>query len=142
VISMAHSLGMAVVAEGVESEEQISQLLMMGCGYGQGHGLGAVKPAREIQGLLAVLPNVVKQQRALPPPMPVEEPVELPYLGAVEAPVEPEPEPEELPSLFAVYAKRAHVGLPIVKREKPKPVKKAKPRRKAAKKTKSRKRKR
>ncbi len=100
VINMAHSLGMMVVAEGIEKEEQLHQLMQMGCELGQGFALGMPMAARDLHGLLAVLPVVVA---ALPPPA----------IGA--APRAPRPsfemqlddtivdEPEELPSMHAVY---------------------------------------
>lgn len=37
IVSMADSLGLAVVAEGVESEQQQEELRAMGCAYGQGY---------------------------------------------------------------------------------------------------------
>lgn len=37
IISMAHSLGMVVVAEGIENEEQLNWLKACGCEYGQGY---------------------------------------------------------------------------------------------------------
>lgn len=37
IISMAHQLGMKVVAEGVETEAQNEQLIMMGCDFAQGY---------------------------------------------------------------------------------------------------------
>jgi EAL domain-containing protein (putative c-di-GMP-specific phosphodiesterase class I) len=36
IIAMAGSLGMKVIAEGVETEDQASSLIDMGCDYGQG----------------------------------------------------------------------------------------------------------
>lgn len=37
IIAMAKSLGMKVVAEGVETQEQLNQLVKLGCHYGQGY---------------------------------------------------------------------------------------------------------
>ncbi len=45
VIAMASALGLAVVAEGIETEAQRSQLAALGCRYGQGYLLGRPMPA-------------------------------------------------------------------------------------------------
>jgi diguanylate cyclase (GGDEF)-like protein len=44
VIELAHTLGTAVVAEGVETREQLDELLRLGCEHGQGHLLGRPGP--------------------------------------------------------------------------------------------------
>jgi EAL domain-containing protein (putative c-di-GMP-specific phosphodiesterase class I) len=51
-IVMAHSLGLSVVAEGVETHAQLEFLLKQGCDYFQGYLLGRPMPAREFEGLL------------------------------------------------------------------------------------------
>ena len=117
VINMAHSLGMAVVAEGIEKETEVQHLLQLGCELGQGFALGQPMAARDIHGLLAVLP-VVHAQLQVPL---------VPAVGA--APMAPRPtydeafaedvEPEELPSIYSVYH-------PAPKPQKSKPKVKAK----------------
>jgi len=52
IISMAHSIGITVVAEGVEKEGQFEVLRGRGCDLGQGFWLGHPLPAREFDALL------------------------------------------------------------------------------------------
>lgn len=52
IIAMAHSLGITVVAEGIETEEQMDLLRSRGCGLGQGYLLGHPTTAAEIQALV------------------------------------------------------------------------------------------
>ncbi len=53
VLSLAHVLGMYVVAEGVETEGQSRELILRGCHVGQGLRFAGGVPPRQIPGLLA-----------------------------------------------------------------------------------------
>jgi diguanylate cyclase (GGDEF)-like protein/PAS domain S-box-containing protein len=55
VIGMAHALNLAVVAEGVETEEQRNQLVELGCEYAQGYFFSRPLPASEIEGRVVPL---------------------------------------------------------------------------------------
>ena len=48
IIGMANAFGMQVIAEGVESEEQGSMLLRLGCELAQGYGIALPLPACEV----------------------------------------------------------------------------------------------
>jgi diguanylate cyclase (GGDEF)-like protein/PAS domain S-box-containing protein len=54
VINLAHDLGMVVVAEGVETEEQLRLLTDVGADSAQGYHLGRPEPAAELTRILAV----------------------------------------------------------------------------------------
>jgi len=54
IIAMAHSLGITVVAEGVEKEGQYTLLRERGCDLAQGYWLGYPVPMEEFIGLLGV----------------------------------------------------------------------------------------
>jgi diguanylate cyclase (GGDEF)-like protein len=53
VISLAHSLGLEVTGEGVESAEQLELLRRMGCDLAQGYHLARPLPSEEVEQLLA-----------------------------------------------------------------------------------------
>jgi EAL domain-containing protein (putative c-di-GMP-specific phosphodiesterase class I) len=53
IFSLAHSLGLRVVAEGVETREQLVALQKLGCERAQGYLLGTPVGAPEIQALLS-----------------------------------------------------------------------------------------
>jgi EAL domain-containing protein (putative c-di-GMP-specific phosphodiesterase class I) len=53
VIHLAHALGLRVVAEGVETADQVAVLHRLGCDVAQGFYLARPAPAREIDALLA-----------------------------------------------------------------------------------------
>jgi EAL domain-containing protein (putative c-di-GMP-specific phosphodiesterase class I) len=53
VVSLAHSLGLEVTGEGVESAEQLTHLRKMGCDFAQGYHLARPMPSEELDRLLA-----------------------------------------------------------------------------------------
>lgn len=61
IVALGHSLGLEVVAEGVESHEQLRRLRALGAGQAQGYWTGKPMPLRELKPFLAGLPA------ALPP---------------------------------------------------------------------------
>ena len=56
VITVAKSLGLAVTAEGIESEAQLGELRALGCDRGQGYLFARPVPADRIPPLLAAAP--------------------------------------------------------------------------------------
>lgn len=57
IIALGDSLGMAVVAEGIESADQVAQLLALGCDFGQGFHLARPAPPHELDPVLAREPG-------------------------------------------------------------------------------------
>jgi EAL domain-containing protein (putative c-di-GMP-specific phosphodiesterase class I) len=53
VIVLAGSLGMEIVAEGIETEQQADELRMMGADYGQGYLFGRPRELRDLADLVA-----------------------------------------------------------------------------------------
>jgi diguanylate cyclase (GGDEF)-like protein len=50
--SLARSLDMGIIAEGIETAEQLRVLVALGCGHGQGYHLSRPAPAAEVAALL------------------------------------------------------------------------------------------
>lgn len=52
IASIARTMGMQVIAEGIENMAQLRQLQQLGCGYGQGYLFQKAVPAKEAIALL------------------------------------------------------------------------------------------
>jgi EAL domain-containing protein (putative c-di-GMP-specific phosphodiesterase class I) len=49
ILRLAHGLGLGVVAEGIETREQLAKLISLGCGYGQGYYFSRPADSRSTQ---------------------------------------------------------------------------------------------
>ena len=52
IIAMAHKLGLKVIAEGIETEEQMKMLAHAGCDYGQGYLFSPAIPEHQVLSML------------------------------------------------------------------------------------------
>ena len=86
IITMGHELGLSVVAEGIESQEQVNRLGELGCDYGQGFFIGKPITARQVNDALAGMPYAFSSGRTAitwlwergqkdPPPEPRQRPM-------------------------------------------------------------------
>jgi EAL domain-containing protein (putative c-di-GMP-specific phosphodiesterase class I) len=57
IITLAHSMGMTVVAEGAETKEQVAQLTALGCEYAQGYFFAKPMSAEDAAALIAAAPD-------------------------------------------------------------------------------------
>jgi diguanylate cyclase (GGDEF)-like protein len=58
IVQLAHGMGMSVVAEGVETERQLEELLRMGCDEAQGFYLGHPHPATSFRKHVRAAPTI------------------------------------------------------------------------------------
>ena len=56
IIAMAHALGLGIVAEGIENQEQVDRLGLLNCDYGQGFFIGKPLTAKQVSDALTGLP--------------------------------------------------------------------------------------
>ena len=64
IISLAHSMNLSVLAEGVETEEQLELLRQQECDQVQGHVFGRPMPGEEFVELLARMTSPPRNRRA------------------------------------------------------------------------------
>jgi diguanylate cyclase (GGDEF)-like protein len=64
IVEMAGHLGIAVVAEGIETPQQLAELRAMGCAFGQGFDFAEPMPSEELAALLGVPPKGLRPARA------------------------------------------------------------------------------
>ncbi len=57
IVSLARSLQLEVVAEGIEQQSQLDALVGMGCGLGQGYLVSPPVPADLLPALACVVPD-------------------------------------------------------------------------------------
>ena len=109
IVSLAHNLGLALVAEGIETQEQVDRLGALACDYGQGFFIGEPMTAKQVADALSGMPYAASKDRTaikalweraatapaeLPPLPPPDDIGPLPKAPLNAAPAyEPEPEP-------------------------------------------------
>ncbi len=57
IVTLAHTLGMDIIAEGIETELQLAQLTWLGCEYGQGYFYAQPLPPEAVEKLLRKNPH-------------------------------------------------------------------------------------
>lgn len=75
IVGMARALDLAVVAEGVETAEQLSELNRLGCDCAQGYLFARPLPPEEITELLAAADETATLLPEQPTPGPSEGPI-------------------------------------------------------------------
>jgi diguanylate cyclase (GGDEF)-like protein/PAS domain S-box-containing protein len=67
IVLLGSSLGKAVVAEGIETDEQLQRLRRLGCRYGQGYLLGRPQKPQQLSSVLAAEPATMALRAATSP---------------------------------------------------------------------------
>ena len=99
---MGHALGLSIVAEGIENQEQVDRLGELDCDYGQGFFIGKPMTAKQVSDALAGLPYASTSgrtaitwlwERALkdPPPEPKLRRVTAEDIEELRKPAKPRP---------------------------------------------------
>jgi EAL domain-containing protein (putative c-di-GMP-specific phosphodiesterase class I) len=63
IIAMAHAIGLVIVAEGIESQDQVDRLGALNCDLGQGYFIGRPMTAKQVTDALAGLPYTASSGR-------------------------------------------------------------------------------
>jgi EAL domain-containing protein (putative c-di-GMP-specific phosphodiesterase class I) len=102
VLDLAHGLGMNVVCEGVETEDQAARLREMGCDFGQGFHFGVPSLARSVEHMIATAP--LRPVDPIAPAVAVTDDALVAARTSQEvlAPPADQPKPVALPSIFKV----------------------------------------
>ncbi|MFN4142195.1 putative bifunctional diguanylate cyclase/phosphodiesterase [Aestuariivirga sp.] len=104
IIAMGHSLGLAIVAEGIENQAQVDRLGELDCDYGQGYFIGKPLTAKQVSDALAGLPYAHSSGRTAitwlwerglkdPPPSPKVQKVTAREIAESQAQQRPAPKP-------------------------------------------------
>jgi diguanylate cyclase (GGDEF)-like protein/PAS domain S-box-containing protein len=73
IVSLAHRLQLDVIAEGVETAEQVAQLQALACEYGQGYYFSRPMPAAAASSFIESWPEIRRSSTAFPrPPDPLQ----------------------------------------------------------------------
>ena len=63
IIALGHALGLTIVAEGIENQEQVDRLGLLGCDLGQGYFIGRAMTAKQVSDALSGLPYATQSGR-------------------------------------------------------------------------------
>jgi len=67
ILTLAHGLGLRVIAEGIETAEQVTALVALGCDLGQGYHLGRPMSDAEMTSFLARHEPLLEDEEPVPP---------------------------------------------------------------------------
>jgi len=62
IVALGKALGMRVLAEGIENMEQLTQLIRIECGYGQGYLFSKPVPAEEVPEMMRHLDSKMRTE--------------------------------------------------------------------------------
>lgn len=134
IIMLAHDLGLTLVAEGIQSQDDVDRLGALACDYGQGYFIGEPMTAKQVVDVLSGVPLAAAKHKTaidtlwermagtsnvrMPEPMPAQDPKPAPVAAA-----KPEPKPKSATEAKpeAMPAKRVEPEAAPVKPPEPSP---------------------